>query len=310
MAKKLLFIFNPHSGKAQIKNFLFDILDIFTKSGYDVTARPTQQRLDAYNYIKTYGSEYDRIVVSGGDGTLNEAVKGLMTFDIDKRRSLGYIPAGTTNDFAATLGIPKNMTDAAEIAVNGSEFKCDIGRFNNVTFNYVAAFGAFTDVPYDTPQPSKNALGQFAYILEGMKRLPSLPSYRVKIKYDGGEIDEEIFLCIILNATSVGGIHSAGRLLNVNLNDGLFEMLVFRQPTNLIDFQAILTGLMKGEDSCDGYTIIKSSRFEFSSQDNIKWTLDGEYGGDPTEAVIEVLPSAMTFLVSNDSTDINSSDEE
>ena len=297
MNKKLLFVFNPHSGKAQIKNHLLDIVDTFTKAGYDATLRPTQKRLDAYNYIKAHGSEYDRIVVSGGDGTLNEAVKGLINFDTADRRSLGYIPAGTTNDFASTLNIPKNMPEAADIAVNGTEFQCDIGRFNDKTFNYVAAFGAFTDVSYDTPQITKNALGHMAYVFEGIKRLSNLSSYHVNIKYDDGEIDDEVFLCMILNATSVAGIHTAGKRFNVDLNDGLFEMLVFRRPTNLIELQSIMTGLMKGEESRDGYSVIKSSRFEFTSDDNIKWTIDGEYGGNPSHAVIEVLRSAVTFIV-------------
>lgn len=297
MSEKLLFIFNPHSGKGQIKNHLLEIIDIFTKSDYAVTVRPTQARLDAYEYIKQHGKEYDRIVVSGGDGTLNEAVKGLMSFDADDRRCLGYIPAGTTNDFAATLNIPKNMIHAAEIAANGRPFRCDIGTFNDRTFNYVAAFGAFTDVSYDTPQEIKNTLGHMAYVWEGIKRLSNLQSYRVTIKYDGGEITDEIFLCIILNATSVGGILSTERLMSVDLCDGLFEMIVFRQPTNILEFQSVLTGLMKGEASSEGYLIVKSSRFEFISAENIKWTLDGEYGGEMSHSVIQVLPSAMSFIV-------------
>ena len=294
---KLLFIFNPHSGKGQIKNYLLDITDIFTKAGYDVTVRHTQAQLDAYNYIRLHGDEFDRIVVSGGDGTLNEGVKGLMTFEKDKRKALGYIPAGTTNDFASTLNIPKNMPKAAEIAAYGTPFRCDIGDFNGTTFNYVAAFGAFTDVSYDTPQEIKNGIGHMAYVWEGIKRLSSLPSYHVKIKYDGGEINEEVFLCIIMNATSVGGIISTEKLMNVNLCDGLFEMIVFKQPTNLLEFQSVLIGLMKGEASGEGYFTVKSSRFEFISEENIKWTLDGEYGGEPSHSVIQVLPSAMTFIV-------------
>lgn len=294
---RLLFIFNQRSGKGQIKNYLADIIDIFTKAGYDVTARPTQAQLDAYEYIKQHGNEYDRIVVSGGDGTLNEAVKGIMSFDAADRKCLGYIPAGTTNDFASTLSIPKNMIEAAKIAAGNTQFKCDIGRFNDRTFNYVAAFGAFTDVSYDTPQEIKNAIGHTAYILEGIKRLSSLSSYHVKIKYDAGEIEEDIFLCIILNATSVAGIHNAGRLMDVDLNDGLFEMLVFRRPTNIMEFQSVLTGLMKGKTSGEGYVILKSSKFEFTSGSEIKWTLDGEYGGNPSHAVIQVLPSAITYIV-------------
>ncbi|MCI8519885.1 MAG: YegS/Rv2252/BmrU family lipid kinase [Clostridia bacterium] len=300
MPKKLLFIFNPHSGKAQIKNNLMDIIDIFTRAGYDVTAHPTQAPMDAFEYISKNGSEYDRLVVSGGDGTLNEAVKGLMTFTPDKRMPMGYIPAGTANDFAATLNIPKNMLDAARIAVEGSEFQCDTGRFGDRTFNYVAAFGAFTDVSYDTPQGTKNALGHMAYILEGIKRLSSLPSYDVKIKYDGGEIEEKVFLCIVMNATSIAGIHNKNKLLDVNLNDGLFEMLVFKHPTSIAEIQNVFTGLLKGDASSDAYCIIKSSHFEFECKENIKWTLDGEYGGDPANAVIDVIPSAMTYIVNND----------
>lgn len=297
MQKKLLFVFNPHSGKAQIKNNLMDIIDIFTRAGYDVTVHPTQARLDAYEYIRQYGSSFDRLVVSGGDGTLNEAVKGLMTFGENERAPLGYIPSGTTNDFASTLNIPKNMIDAAYNAVNGCEFRCDTGRFCDKTFNYVAAFGAFTDVSYDTPQGSKNALGHMAYIFEGIKRLSSLPSYNVKIKYDGGEIEEHVFLCIVMNTTSIAGIHNKNVLPDVSLNDGLFEMLVFKQPTNILEIQNVFTGLMKGEAFCDGYSVIKSSHFEFECRENIKWTLDGEYGGDPLNAVIDVIPSAMTYIV-------------
>lgn len=297
MEKKLLFIFNPRAGKGQIKSCLSEILDIFTKAGYDVTVRPTQAHRDAYEYIKLHGGEYDRIVVSGGDGTLNESVKGLMTFEKDHRCPLGYIPAGTTNDFASTLDIPKSMTQAAKIAAQGALFPCDIGKFNDVTFNYVAAFGMFTDVSYDTPQEVKKALGHMAYIFEGIKKFSSLPSYHVKITYDDCFLEEDVFLCIVLNSTSVAGMRSPAKLMDVDLNDGMFELLMFKQPASLTDFQSVFIGLMKGETSGDGYLLLKSSRFEFESEENIKWSLDGEYGGDPKNAVIRVLPSAITYVV-------------
>ena len=153
MIKKMLFYFNPNPSKRATKSS--SDTDKFAKAEYDITVRPTQERLDAYNYIKNNGDKFDRIVVSGGDGTLNEAVKGLMEFDADKRPCLGYIPTGTTNDFASTLELPKSIAKSSDIAVNGVPFKCDIGKFNSTTFNYVAAFGAFTDVPYDTPQEVK-----------------------------------------------------------------------------------------------------------------------------------------------------------
>ncbi len=295
--RKLLFVYNTRSGKGLIKNCLSDIIDIFTRAGYDVTARPTQSRLDAYNYIRAHGGEFCRIVVSGGDGTLNEGVKGLMSFEKEKRVPMGYIPAGTTNDFASTLNIPKDMTEAARLAAGGAPFDCDVGNFNDRTFNYVAAFGAFTDVSYDTPQEFKNLIGHAAYVWEGIKRLPSLTSYRVSIKYDGGEINDDVFLCAIMNATSIGGIVSTEKFVDVNLSDGLFEMIVFRRPTSPIELQSVITGLLKGKMSGSGYSIVKSSHFEITSDEDVKWTLDGEYGGEVKNAVIDVLPSAITFIV-------------
>lgn len=297
MPKKLLFIFNPHSGKGQIKNNLLDILNIFTHAGYDVTARPTQAPMDAYVYVTQNGKTFDRIVVSGGDGTLNETVKGLMTFSASARPPLGYIPAGTTNDFAAALNIPKNMIAAAQIAAGENSFKCDIGRFNGEYFNYVAAFGAFTDVSYETPQSVKSILGHGAYVLEAIKRLPSLSPHKVTIRHDSGISQENVALCIVLNSTHIGGIHADGKLEDISLNDGLFELLVFKHADNIMDFQSTISGIMKGEQSGKGYMILKSSKFDFESDSEIEWTLDGEYGGREQKASIEVIPKAITYIV-------------
>lgn len=294
---KLLFVFNPHSGKGLIKTHLLEIIDIFTHAGYDVTVHPTQGPLDGYRYISEHGNEYYRIVVSGGDGTLNEATRALMTLDENERTPLGYIPSGTTNDFASTLNIPKSMPEAARIAANGKPFKCDAGSFNGTIFNYVAAFGAFTDVSYDTPQETKNIIGHAAYVWEGIKRLPMLSPYKVNIKYDGGEIEEEVSLCLIMNATSIGGVLSTEKLTHVDLHDGLFEMLVFRQPTNPFELQQALGGIMMGISDGEGYTVVKSSRFEITSKELLKWTLDGEYGGETLHTVIEVQPSAVTYIL-------------
>ena len=293
---KLLFVFNPHSGKGLIKSHLLNIINIFTQNGYDVTVRPTQHRLDAYEYISSHAGGYDRIVVSGGDGTLNEAVQGLMNFDISERRPLGYIPSGTTNDFASALNIPRDITKAADVAINGTPFKCDIGSFNGKMFNYVAAFGAFTDVSYDTPQEIKNTFGHAAYILEGIRRLTTLKSHRVHIKYDDGEIDEEVFLCLIMNATSIGGVLDTEKYMNVDLSDGLFEMLVFRQPASPGLFLRVLSSITTGENLEENVRLVRSSHFEITSDDNIKWTLDGEYGGETNNAVIDVLSSAITYI--------------
>ena len=173
--KKLYFLFNPTSGKGRIREHLLEIVDIFTKAGYEVTVHPTQAQGDAQRLTEELADEYDLIVCSGGDGTLDEVVTGLIRRD--SLTPVGYIPAGSTNDFAQSLQIPSNMVKAAETVVNGRAFPCDVGAFNDDTFIYVAAFGLFTDVSYQTNQRLKNIFGHAAYVMEGAKRLYDIPSY-------------------------------------------------------------------------------------------------------------------------------------
>lgn len=295
MPKKMLFVFNPHSGKAQIKNHLCDILDIFTQGGYDVTVRPTQAPLDAYETIKSTAADYDLIAVSGGDGTLNEAVRGLMTYEPDVRRRLGYIPAGTVNDFASNLGIPKNMVEAAQIITDGKDVKCDIGELNGKTFNYVAAFGAFTDVSYDTPQNVKNIFGHTAYIVEGMKRLPKMETTHVRLTYDGNFIEGDYLIGLVLNSTHVAGMELKD-YYNVNLNDGIFEIALIELPESLMQIGSIINTIMNGGTEGNGFKIIHAANMSFEMDSKVKWTLDGEYGGQFTNADITVHKSAMTFI--------------
>lgn len=190
---KILFVFNPRSGKAKIKNKLCDIIDIFVKAGYEVTVYPTQEEGDAIRAVRDKREDYDLLVCSGGDGTLDEVVNGMIK--CGKQIPIGYIPAGSTNDFARSLGIPKDMKKAAEMIVNGKDYACDIGAMNEECFVYIAAFGIFTDVSYETSQNIKNVLGHMAYILEGMKRISSIKSYRMRVRYwqkgDGGAEEAE-----------------------------------------------------------------------------------------------------------------------
>ena len=187
--KKLLFVFNPHAGKGQIKDNLCDIVDIFTKGGYEVVTYPTQAKLDGYNKLCQCGQDYDMIVTSGGDGTLSEAVKAMMTFD--KKIPLGYIPAGSTNDCAQSLSIPKKMLDAAREIVDGVYFDYDVGKFNGQYFVYVAGFGAFTDVSYETSQTMKNKFGHAAYVAEGIKRLSKITGQQMRVEHDGEKAGEQ-----------------------------------------------------------------------------------------------------------------------
>ena len=244
--KKLLFVYNPRAGKEMLKPRLSDVLDIFVKAGYEVTVHPTQAYRDAYYQIKEYEvGKYDLIACSGGDGTIDEVATGMM-----KRREMGkdvvpvgYIPAGTTNDFAKSLHIPRKPLAAADNAVKGVPFPCDIGKFNDSVFVYIAAFGIFTDVSYETDQAVKNVLGHMAYILEGAKRIFNIPSYKIKVEHDGEVIEDEFIFGMVTNSRSVGGCSNmVGK--NIVFDDGLFEVTLIKTPKNPIALQEIIAALL------------------------------------------------------------------
>lgn len=292
--KKCLFVFNPHSGKEQIKPKLLQIIDIFTKAGYDVTAYPTQAREDGYHKVIEDGGNYDHIVCSGGDGTLDETVSGILKANLDT--NLGYIPAGSTNDFAHSLGIPKDMVKAADIAVNGEPELFDIGDLNGGTFVYVAAFGVFTDVSYQTDQGLKNMLGHAAYILEGAKRLNQVKTYKVKVTIDDEVYDGDWIFGMVSNSKYVGGM----KVLNgrhTKLDDGVFEITLIKTPKNPIAWNETLGCLILGE--ADGKNVIaaRSSKVTFEFEDTVPWTVDGEYGGEYKEVTIKNLARKIALMV-------------
>ena len=294
--KKLLFVFNPKSGKGQIKNRLLDILDTFVKSGYEVVAHPTQAKDDARLMIEKHARNYDLVVCSGGDGTLDEAVSGMMESPV--KVPIGYIPAGSTNDFAASLKIPKNMLRSADIAVNGKLFPCDVGGFNEDYFSYVAAFGLFTDVSYQTSQNLKNVLGHGAYIIEGAKRLVDIPSYILEVEVNGEVIRDEFIYGMITNSTSVGGIKNmTGK--DVMLDDGLFEVNLIKFPQNPIQLNEILTNLMmpKAIDTQYIYSFKTDHMILRCENQAIPWTLDGEFGGNHRDVEITNHKQAVQFMV-------------
>ncbi len=291
---KLLFIFNPYAGKGRIRNKLLDIIEVFAGHGYEVTVYPTKEPGDAVGAAREKGNEYDLVVCSGGDGTLDEVVTGLM--GCERKVPVGYIPAGSTNDFGVSLGLPKNMVEAARIAVSGRRFACDIGGFNQDTFVYIAAFGIFTDVSYETPQSYKNVLGHMAYILEGMKRLPGLRTYRMKAVCNGREVEEEFLFGMITNSASVGGFKNiTGKY--VELNDGLFEVTLIRKPRNPLELNQIMTSLVTENMETDCIIYEKTDRILFESEEKVAWTLDGEYGGEHLVAEIINRPQAIELMV-------------
>ena len=292
--KKLLFVVNGHSGKGQIKNKLLDIIDIMIKEGYHVQVHTTQEREDATKVVREQAKYYDLVVCSGGDGTLDEAVTGMMQSEV--RTPLGYIPAGSTNDFANSLEIPKDMIQAAKTAVLGVPFSCDVGEFNGDYFIYVAAFGIFTDVSYATSQELKNALGHVAYIIEGAKRLHTIKSYHMRVEYDGNEIEGDFLLGMITNSTSVGGFKNmTGK--DVKLDDGMFEVTLIHKPKNIIELNTIIASLTNLKDETDLIDSFRADSVKFYSEEEIPWTLDGEFGGDHKEVQIKDHCKAVDIMI-------------
>ena len=292
--KKLFFIYNPHAGKEHIKGKLYGILQVLADAGYELTVYPTKGYLDATERILNLKEGYDLVVCSGGDGTLDEVVTGMM--QREKKLPIGYIPAGTCNDFARSLQIPVNMAKAARIAVHGEDFSFDVGSFNENNFIYIAAFGIFTDVSYSTKQEVKNALGQMAYILEGMKSLYNIKSYYLKVTSAEMSFEGDFLFGMVTNSKSVGGFKSIiGQ--NVVFDDGLYEVTFIRRPKNPIELQEILTSFLTKEIDNRYMYSFRSSRIEVESKEAVPWTLDGEFGGDHTHVVISNNPRAVEIRI-------------
>lgn len=318
--KKLLFIFNPHAGKGQIRLKLLDIIDTFVKNDFQVVIHPTQASNEARKMITEEAEDYDRIVCAGGDGTLEEVVSGMMKRE--QKRMIGYIPAGSTNDFANSLYLPKDMLRSAEIAIKGKSFPCDVGNMNGKFFVYIAAFGLFTDVSYGTPQEWKNLLGHMAYLLEGAKSLTSIKSYSMRVecidetenstglqigentendadlqrKDNKDVIEGEFIYGMITNSTSVGGFKNMTGS-NVQLDDGLFEVTFIKKPKNPMELREILRSLTNLKDDTDLIYSAKTSEIHIVSEKEVAWTMDGEYGGSHTDVLIKNEKRAIEIMV-------------
>lgn len=292
--KKMFFIVNPKAGKAQVKNHLLTILDIFIKAGYEVTTYVTQSKGDAMRAARERQDDYEIMVCSGGDGTLDEVVTGMVKSG--KSVPIGYVPAGSTNDFANSLGLPKNMEKAAQIVVSGKEFACDIGSFNRDVFVYVAAFGMFTDVSYGTGQEIKNLLGHMAYLLEGVKSLAAIKAYPMRFCYNDTVIEGNFLYGMVTNSESVGGFKRlTGK--NVALNDGELEVTLIRKPSNLIELNQLVSALVDRDLSNDFIYSFKTSELQVSSEEEVAWTLDGEFGGCHREVQIRDYRESLKIIV-------------
>lgn len=291
----MLFIYNPYAGKGLIKTKIADILDIFVKSGYMPTAYPTQGYKDGYKVALAFEEDYDLLVCSGGDGTLDEVVSAMMKRE--KRIPIGYIPAGSTNDFAHSLKISRNILEAAEVAVTGKPFHCDIGDFNGDTFVYIAAFGIFTDVSYATSQDMKNVLGHLAYVLEGVKRIYNVPSYKMKVTYNGDQhLKGDYLYGMVTNSRSVGGFKAiVGK--NIVFDDGEFEVTLIRRPKTLIELQEIVAALLIEQIDSKYMESFKANTITFDCKEEIPWTLDGEFGGEHDRVCIKNCKQALDIML-------------
>lgn len=271
--KNILMIVNPVSGRVTIKQKLWQILDLFSAAGVITNIVFTQKRGDARELAKNCPEEIKTVVCAGGDGTLNEVISGLM--ENPTVHKLGYIPVGTTNDLASSLGIAKNPVQAAKDILNGTTQSIDIGSFSGRYFNYVASFGAFTEASYNATQEAKNLLGHFAYILEGVMSLGNIRPYKMKFTFDNEILEDEFIFGAISNTTSMGGILKFKDTL-VALNDGKFELLLIKNPENIQQLQKALGDLITQNFSGNQVKLYHTSKIKVECEEELDWTLDGE----------------------------------
>ncbi len=273
MNHQVLLIVNPMAGRQKIKNELIYVVDALTKAGFETVIYTTQSKEKTIRLFKEKDSEFERVICCGGDGTFNEILSATMEWK--KKPLLGYIPAGTTNDFASGLKLPTDIKAAIQNIIDGDSRTLDAGVFNDHYFSYVASFGAFTETSYSTPQNYKNALGHLAYILEGIKEIPAFTSYPIHIEADGQIYEDSYIFGAVSNAKSVGGILKMSDDI-VDLNDGLFEVMMIRMPRTLMDLSTIVASLNSSKYDPSMFVFFQTCRLEIVSDQELVWSLDGE----------------------------------
>ena len=296
MEQRVLLMVNPMAGRQKIRNELLYVVDTLTKAGYETIIYTTQGKDATRDLLAEKDSQFDRVICCGGDGTFNEILSATMHWN--KRPILGYIPAGTTNDFAAGLKLPSDIREAAVNIVRGTPHTVDAGLFNTSYFSYVASFGAFTETSYSTPQNFKNALGHLAYILEGIKEIPAFTPYTVCVEAEGQIYKDSYIFGAVSNARSVGGILKISDSL-VDLNDGVFEVMMIKMPKTLMDLSAIVTSLtslnpLKYDPSM--FLFLQTKELKITFEQEMVWSLDGERVSGGKEARIACIKDAFKIL--------------
>lgn len=293
--KKMMLIVNPAAGRSGYKNLFAEALEEFGQAGYATTVYFTKKRADATCFVIKYAQGYDIVTCVGGDGTLSEVISGLM--ELDNPPPLGYFPLGTTNDVASTLGIPKNnCLQAARAIIEGEEHPLDVGGFgNDGYFAYIAAFGAFTEVSYETPQAQKKALGHLAYVLQGAGALQNIEPVHAKVEYDGGEIEGNFIYGSMSNSTSVAGIVKLPEEI-VCLGDGMSELVLVKDPGSIEGIADILNAVITRSFDSDKLIIENTKKARFTFDKPVPWTRDGEAGGSYSQVELCNYPSPIKLI--------------
>ena len=271
--KKMLFIMNPFSGQKRANKFLPDILLLYSQAGFDVTVHMTTAQGSAREAVLRLGQGMDLVVCCGGDGTFNETVHGMLELGLTV--PIGYIPAGSTNDFASSLKLPSNIMQAARDAIEGEPVSYDVGKFGERYFSYTASFGAFTRASYATPQNIKNALGHTAYLLEGIQEISQIRKEHVRMELDGRVVEDDFLFGAICNSTSLGGILTLDPK-RVDMADGLLEILLVRAPQNLTEISECIQAVQNQTFNCAMITFCSTQSVRVYANPGMPWTLDGE----------------------------------
>ena len=298
---ELLLIVNPNAGRNGYRDCLSDVLHTLHKCGWRTMVAFTNAHGDPTRIAAEESSRYSRIVCMGGDGTLSETISGVMRLPAEARPEVGYIPMGTSNDSAMTLGLNRDPVLAAYTAGTGRTIPLDIGAFGDDRyFTYVAAFGAFTEVSYETPQDQKNTLGWLAYAIDAMNRLPNLTHRVCRIEYDGGTVEDDFILCAVTNTRRFAGFIRLDNTAGISLSDGLFEVILVRTPESILQVGPTFSDIMANNYNSQYVSLLHSRRVRFTFRDPVSWSLDGEDGGTRTEVVCDNLQHAVQMVVSED----------
>ena len=292
--KKVLFVINPCAGKMRIVKDLVEIDRAFYNGDCDCDVYLTNKKGDAARKVKECGKDYDIVVCGGGDGTYNELITGVLEAGIDV--PVGYIPAGTTNDFASTLSLSQNPVTAAANITAGTPKSFDVGKFGDSYFSYIASFGAFTSASYSAQQQMKNVFGHSAYVFEGMTDLSSIKPYHVRLEANGKIYEDDYLFGAICNSTSIAGLIKLDENL-VNLSDGEFEILLIRMPKLLVDIPKIVIALKTGDYSEKHITFLHAPTVKVKTKEKLSWALDGEFAESVGEVTIKNIHSAIKLIV-------------